>query len=92
MDKELVKVQIRSINSLKQELDTNWKRAPTETCNNLVKSMQKRCEAKKHVGDILNPSLDVYSCCAKFVISQLKNWLLPSKLSLLGPCRFIIGL
>ena len=47
MDKELVEVRISSINSLKQEQDTIWGRAPTEICNNLVKSMQKRYVACK---------------------------------------------
>ena len=47
MDKELVKVRIRSINNLKQELDTIWRGVPSEICNNLVKSMEKRCLAYK---------------------------------------------
>ena len=71
MDKKLYKVRIRSINSLKQKQDTNWRSVPTEISNNLVKLMQKDAYlAKKPVGDILNTSLDVYSCCAYFDLSQ----------------------
>ena len=47
MDEELDKVQISSISSLNQKLDTIWRRVSAVICNNLDKLMQKRCKSSK---------------------------------------------